>query len=71
MADGVQYILDRMSVVFAMMRDVDLFNELEIKSIVKKRTDFEYLMRRRELHVNELMPYINYEKKLNELRGIL
>jgi U3 small nucleolar RNA-associated protein 6 len=69
MADDVQYILDRMVVIFTLLQETELFTTIEIKSIIKKRTDYEYMLKRRELKLPDAMGYIEYELKLNELRG--
>lgn len=70
MADNVQYIMDRMSATFALMQETQIFRENEIKSIVKKRTDFEYILQRRQLTPNDYIQYLDYETQLNELRNI-
>jgi hypothetical protein len=70
MADQVQYIMDRMSSTFRKMEKLNLFTREEVKSIVKKRTDYEYLMQRRQLLVSDVYGYIKYELNLEKLRVI-
>lgn len=42
----------------------------EVKSIVKKRTDFEYILKRRELEPSDYYGYITYELNLDTLRDL-
>ncbi|RYH30527.1 hypothetical protein EON65_04915 [archaeon] len=39
----------------------------EVKAIVKKRTDYEYMMMRFELKVDDLQGYLDYEQNLDRL----
>jgi hypothetical protein len=68
MADSVQFILDRLAHTFRAMETLAIFNGDEIASIVKKRTDFEYVLKRRQLTPGDFYNYIQYEINLEKLR---
>eukprot|EP00605_Chrysophyceae_sp_TOSAG23-4_P001851 GSChrysophyteH1.ASY1.ANO1.2043.1 assembled CDS len=68
MADSVQFILDRLAHVFRSMEELGLFGADEIASIVKKRTDFEYVLKRRQLSPGDFYNYLQYEINLEKLR---
>lgn len=68
MADSVQYIMDRLSSHFRQLEELEIFTNTEIRSIVKKRTDFEYVMKRRQLFIEDFYNYIQYEINLDKLR---
>lgn len=70
MADRVQFILDRMAPLFRQLVELNVFTSDEMKFIVKKRTDYEYILRRRELKVSDFYNYLQYELNLNQLRVI-
>lgn len=70
MADRVRFILDRMASLFKQMEDSTLFSKDEVKSIVKRTTDFEYVLRRRELKIDDFMGYLQYEFNLDKLRAV-
>ncbi|KNE67364.1 hypothetical protein AMAG_11831 [Allomyces macrogynus ATCC 38327] len=68
MADGVQLQLEAM---VAELRDAQrkkLFTEVEVKSIVKQRTNFEYALRRRGANKADFIKYIDYEWNLEKIR---
>lgn len=46
------------------------FNKLEIRSIVRKRRDFEYALKRRAALKRDFLKYIQYEQGLERLRVI-
>lgn len=69
MADRVQFIMDRMAVTFREMEQFGVFTAAEVKSVVKKRTDFEYKLRRRQQTPADYYGYLQYELSLEELRG--
>ena len=70
MADRVRYIMDKMASTFARMQELDIFTHDEIKSIIKSRTDFEYIMMRRQLTEGDYVKYIEYETNLNRLHQL-
>ena len=70
MADRVQFILDRMAVTFREMEQFGVFTQEEVKSVVKKRTDYEYKLRRRQQTPADYYGYLQYELGLEELRGL-
>eukprot|EP01039_Chlorochromonas_danica_P010962 gene10962-12188_t len=67
MADRVRYNMDRLAGLFRQYEEADLFTSQEVKSVVKKRTDFEYTMMRMELTQNEVNQYLRYEEQLDQL----
>ena len=67
MADGVQFVLDRMAPTFRQMEELEVFEKGEVKSIVKKRTDFEYVLKRRQLTVGDFYKYLESEVQLEKL----
>ena len=68
MADRVRFIMDRMASTLTKMEEMGIFTGEEIKSIVKKRTDSEYVLMRRQLNEDDFSAYLEYELKLNKLR---
>ena len=70
MADNVQFILDRMSSMLQRMEELEVFTSMEIKSIVKKTTDYEYVLKRRHLKPSDFYGYLEYEINLDKLRSI-
>ena len=81
MADQVQYELEAMLPELDELLHLDIFSKVnekyndntelckvEIKSIVKKRTNFEYLLRRKKLEKADFLQYIEYEMALCELK---
>lgn len=67
MADNVQFIMDRMAGTFRQMEEQGIFTSGEVKSIVSKRTDFEYVLKRRQLTVGDYYKYLQYEVNLEKL----
>ncbi len=67
MADNVQFIMDRMAATFRQMEEQSIFTSGEVKSIVSKRTDFEYVLKRRQLTVGDYYNYLQYEVNLEKL----
>lgn len=68
MADVVQYKLERMLNELDDLERRGLFNRREIAEIVKQRRKFEYRLKRRSPLKEDFLAYIDYEKKLDELR---
>ncbi|KAH6596718.1 hypothetical protein BASA61_003412 [Batrachochytrium salamandrivorans] len=68
MAEQANYHLEGM---LAELKDLELrgvFTKLEIKSIVKKRTSFEYSIHRKIVKKTDFLKYIEYEINLEKLR---
>ncbi|KAI8371436.1 U3 small nucleolar RNA-associated protein 6-domain-containing protein [Radiomyces spectabilis] len=68
MADTVQFYLERMVPELEDLEKKGLFSKVEIKSIVKKRTNFEYALKRRIAKKIDFLRYIEYEMNLDTLR---
>lgn len=70
MADRVRYNLDRLAPLFKQLQDLTIFTSEEVKQIVKKITDYEYILRRHQLTESDYTSYIEYQLKLERLRYI-
>ena len=70
MADRVQFILDRLAPSLKRLEQLELFALSEVKQIVKRLTDLEYLIQRRELSTAQYEKYIEYSTSLNKLLSI-
>ena len=70
MADNVQYVMDRMAPTFRVLESLGIFSANEIKQIVTKRTEYEYMLHRRVLTVHDVYLYLQYELNLDKLRII-
>ncbi|KAI8082717.1 U3 small nucleolar RNA-associated protein 6-domain-containing protein [Halteromyces radiatus] len=68
MADTVQYYMERMVPELEELEKKGYFSDVEIKSIVKKRTNFEYAMNRRIAKKIDFLRSIEYEINLEALR---
>ena len=68
MADQVHFHLEEMLPELQDLEDKGIFSKQEIKSIVKKRTAFEYAMHRRIPKQSDFLQYIEYEKSVEKLR---
>ena len=68
MADSVQFILDRLAHTFRELEALEIFSAEEVADIVKKRTDYEYLLKRRQLSPGDVYKYVEYEINLEKLR---
>ncbi|CAI9092598.1 OLC1v1027882C1 [Oldenlandia corymbosa var. corymbosa] len=68
MADVVQYKLERMLNELDDLEQRGLFNRREIAEIVKQRRKFEYRLKRPSPLKEDFVAYIDYEKRLDELR---
>ncbi|GFH22397.1 uncharacterized protein HaLaN_19857 [Haematococcus lacustris] len=68
MADTVRYLMEEMIPELEELESKGYFNRGEIKSIVQKRQDFEYALKRRAAFKRDFLRYIEYEQKLDELR---
>ncbi|CAG8466738.1 2617_t:CDS:2 [Paraglomus occultum] len=68
MAETVQYYLERMVPELEDLEQKRLFNKSEIKQIVKRRTYFEYTLKRIPARKVDFLRYIEYEINLEALR---
>ncbi|KAJ2720967.1 U3 snoRNP protein [Coemansia sp. Benny D115] len=68
MAENVQYHLERMVGELEDLERRELFTKAELKSIVKKRTKFEYSLKRRRVPREAFLRYIEYEMNVDALR---
>ncbi|KAI9218750.1 U3 small nucleolar RNA-associated protein 6-domain-containing protein [Blastocladiella britannica] len=68
MADGVHIALEGMVPELKDARRKQLFTAIEVKSIVKRRTAFEYALKRRGAILSDFLQYIDYEWQLEKLR---
>ncbi|KAJ2055773.1 U3 snoRNP protein [Coemansia sp. S146] len=68
MAEIVQYHLEQMVGELEDLERRKLFTKPELKSIVKKRTKFEYGLRRRRVSRADFLRYIEYEINVDALR---
>ncbi|KAG2501138.1 hypothetical protein HYH03_000955 [Edaphochlamys debaryana] len=68
MADTVQYLMEQMIPELEDMERKGYFTRAEIKKIVQKRQNFEYLLKRRAALKEDFYRYIEFEAKLEELR---
>ncbi|KAJ2368682.1 U3 snoRNP protein [Coemansia sp. RSA 2607] len=68
MAEIVQYQLERMVGELEDLERLGLFSKVELKAIVKKRTKFEYSLRRRHVAASSFLRYIAYEMNVEALR---
>jgi U3 small nucleolar RNA-associated protein 6 len=70
MAEQVQDILDRMVPALRDLMDREIFTESEVKAIVTRRREYEYLLRRRMPRKSDYARYIEDEKNLEKLRQL-
>lgn len=68
MAESVQFHLESMVPALRDLERKEIFTQNEIKLIVKKRTDFEYALQRRQTQLIDFLRYIEYEQNLELLR---
>ncbi|PKC59348.1 hypothetical protein RhiirA1_493130 [Rhizophagus irregularis] len=68
MAETVQYYLEQMVPELEDLERKEIFTKEEIKSIVKKRTNFEYALKRRPAQIIDFLKYIEYEMNLDLLK---
>lgn len=70
MAEQVQEALDQMVAPLRDLIDRHIFTETEIKEIVARRRESEYLLRRRAARKADFLRYIEAEEVLEELRRL-
>ncbi|KAJ3268890.1 U3 snoRNP protein [Terramyces sp. JEL0728] len=68
MADDVQYHLEKMLPEIQDLQERQVFTPVELKQIVKKRTDFEYQIHRKIVKKQDYLRYIEFEMNLEKLR---
>ncbi|KAJ2453599.1 U3 snoRNP protein [Coemansia sp. RSA 2336] len=68
MAEIVQYRLEQMVGELEDLERRGLFTKTELKAIVKKRTKFEYALRRRRASRADFLRYVEYETNVDALR---
>eukprot|EP01083_Nonionella_stella_P152925 490685_1 len=68
MAEIVQKLVEDMIPELNDLQKKKLFTKPEIKSIVRKREHFEYLLQRRTANVDDFKKYVEYEKNMDKLR---
>ncbi|CAG9460746.1 unnamed protein product [Pedinophyceae sp. YPF-701] len=70
MADTVRYIMEEMTPELEDLVKRRFFTTEEVKSIARKRMDFEYNLKRRAALREDFVRYIDHERKLEELRKL-
>jgi U3 small nucleolar RNA-associated protein 6 len=70
MAEHVQAALDQMVAPLRDLIDRNIFSEQEVKQIVARRRDSEYLLRRVAARKADFLRYIDAEKELEQLRKL-
>ncbi|KAJ2512506.1 U3 snoRNP protein, partial [Coemansia sp. RSA 1939] len=68
MAEIVQYHLEQMVPELEDLERKGLFSKQELRALVKKRTKFEYSLKRRRAAVGDFLRYVEYEANVNALR---
>ncbi|KAG9296416.1 hypothetical protein G9A89_015008 [Geosiphon pyriformis] len=68
MAETVQFYLEQMVPELEDLEQKNIFNKPEIKSIIKRRTNFEYALKRMQSQKIDFLRYIEYEMNLEQLR---
>lgn len=68
MADVVQYKMERMVKELDDLEKCGIFTRREIAEIVKKRRKFEFRLKRPCPIKQDFLAYIDYEKRVNDLR---
>lgn len=68
MADIVRSLVEATLPELEDLQKREIFSKAEIKLIAKKRSDFEYLLKRRQPSKEDFLKYIQYELDLNTLR---
>lgn len=68
MADTVRYLMEEMIPELEDFERKGYFSRQEVKAIVKRRQDFEYLLKRRAALKQDFLRAIDYETKLEQLR---
>ena len=70
MASGAQAVLEGMVPGLEALERAGWFSRAELRSVVARRTDFEYRVRRRAPRKVDFVAYLDYECALEELRQL-
>ncbi|KAI9503068.1 U3 small nucleolar RNA-associated protein 6-domain-containing protein, partial [Coemansia spiralis] len=70
MAEAVQYHLERMVGELEDLERHQVFTKSELRQLVKKRTSFEYTLKRRRAQPVDYLRYIRYELNVDRLRRL-
>ncbi|KTW28431.1 hypothetical protein T552_01692 [Pneumocystis carinii B80] len=68
MAEKAEYFLEQSFPEIVDLQRKLIFTSVEIKSIIKRRTEFEYALARRIVKKEDFLKYIEYEMNLEALR---
>ena len=68
MADKIENILEKMVDELQFYQKEKLMSKKEIKTLVKKRRNFEYNMHRKDSSISHFLDAIKFEKDLDRLR---
>jgi U3 small nucleolar RNA-associated protein 6 len=68
MADTVQVMMEKMIPELEDLQEKKIFSRDEVRQIVDRRRDFEYMMKRIPLRAIDALRYIEYELNLDALR---
>ncbi|KAJ2868633.1 U3 snoRNP protein [Coemansia erecta] len=68
MAEVVQYHLEQMVPELEDLERKGLFDKQDLRLLVKRRTKFEYALKRRRVAISDFLRYIEYEMNVNALR---
>jgi len=67
MADSVQELMEAMVPELKELVEHKVLSQAEVRALVKKRTDFEYRLRRRAVDIRDFRQYVEYETALDGL----
>ncbi|GMH79612.1 hypothetical protein TL16_g08199 [Triparma laevis f. inornata] len=67
MADAVQQVMDQMVPALRDFVDKGIFNDREVKGLVDKRREYEYLLRRQAVRKSDFLIYLTFEMNLLKL----
>ena len=72
MADAVRHVLESMVPELDALQERGLFTRSELQEVVKRRTEYEYAIRRPggKVTVADFLRYVEYETKLEKLRRL-
>lgn len=62
--------MDKMATTLRQIDKLELLSKSELQQVVKKRTDYEYTLRRRELSSDNFYSYLQYEINLDKLLSL-
>ena len=70
MADTVQTLMERMVPELQDLLDKGIFNDEEVRAIVQRRRNYEYVLKRRDPARSDFFRYLEYEKQVEKLRKL-